>query len=118
MSVSTSRILPVMALVATSSAVSFANADGARAFGEMTARLIGQRIAIVYEGRVLLAPVVREPILGGAMIISGDFTSEEVSDLAVMLSVSELPDSVSLISQRKGPVAEPPKKSLLQRLFD
>ena len=94
------------------------SSDAAQVFGEMTARLMGKRIAIVYEDTILTAPVVQTPILGGAMMISGGFSGEEASDLAVMLSTPALPDGVELVSQRTGPVQEPPKKSLLQRLFD
>ena len=93
-------------------------ADAAGAFSDMTSRLIGERIAIVFEGGIITDPVVQTPILGGAMMITGDFEGEEAEDIASLLMLPALPENVRLISQRTGPVAEPPRKSLLQRLFD
>ena len=50
------------------------DAVGARRFGDTTRRNVGRPFAIVLDGKVISAPVIREPILGGSGIISGNFT--------------------------------------------
>ena len=59
--------------------------SGARKFGELTSKNVGKRFAIVLDGEVISAPVVREAITGGSGQISGNFTFESASDLSVLL---------------------------------
>src|SRR4029450_9053031 len=59
--------------------------EGANLFGELTEAHVGKRFAIVLDGRVQSAPVIREPIYGGHASITGDFTEEEVRNLASVL---------------------------------
>jgi SecD/SecF fusion protein len=59
--------------------------EGANLFGQLTEAHVGQRFAIVLDGRVQSAPVIREPIYGGHASITGDFTEEEVRNLASVL---------------------------------
>ncbi len=55
---------------------------GAKRFAEITTEHVGQRLAIILDGQVRSAPVVRQAILGGSLTISGNFTPEEALDLA------------------------------------
>jgi preprotein translocase subunit SecD len=61
---------------------------GAERFGEITKRLAGKRLGIIVAGKLLIAPVIREPIFNGTVQISGNFTEKEVSDLATKLNKS------------------------------
>jgi preprotein translocase subunit SecD len=83
------------------SVVSFRfNGRGARLFGQATQVNVGQRFAIVLDGKVLSAPVIREPILGGSGQISGSFTVDSANDLAVLLRAGALPAKLDTIEQR------------------
>jgi SecD/SecF fusion protein len=59
--------------------------EGATLFGQLTEAHVGKRFAIVLDGRVQSAPVIREPIYGGHASITGAFTEEEVRNLASVL---------------------------------
>ena len=59
---------------------------GARKFGALTKENVGKRFAIVLDGEVISAPVIREPIPGGNGIISGRFTVQSAQDLALLLN--------------------------------
>ena len=59
--------------------------EGSNLFGQLTEAHVGKRFAIVLDGRVQSAPVIREPIYGGHASITGDFTEEEVRNLASVL---------------------------------
>src|SRR5690606_23180831 len=52
------------------------NNAGARKFGEITAANVGKPFAIVLDNKVITAPVIRSPIIGGSGIISGNFTTQ------------------------------------------
>lgn len=58
---------------------------GGKRFAEITQQAVGQPFAIVLDNKVLSAPVIREPILGGSGQISGNFTTASANDLAVLL---------------------------------
>lgn len=80
------------------------NDEGADRFAELTRQNIGQRIAIVLDGKVISAPSVDEPITGGQAQISGGFTDQEARDLALMLRAGALPAPLNQISERSiGP---------------
>lgn len=70
--------------------ITFSN-KGAKEFARVTARCIGDQLAIVYGDVVLSAPMVNERITGGRAQISGDFDSNEAKELAAMISTGELP---------------------------
>lgn len=76
------------------------DAEGARLFGDLTQELIGQRFAIVLDNKVISAPVIQEPILGGSGVISGAFTVEETSTLATLLRAGALPVPLEIIEER------------------
>jgi len=70
---------------------------GGKIFASLTEKNVGRRMAIVLDGVVKSAPVIRERILGGSAQISGSFTHEEASDLAIVLRVGALPAPVDVI---------------------
>ena len=73
---------------------------GARKFGEITKHNIGKPFAIVLDGKVISAPVIRSAILGGSGIISGSFTVQEVQDLALLLRAGALPAPLTILEER------------------
>jgi protein-export membrane protein SecD len=80
------------------------NSVGARRFGDVTRTHVGRRFAIVLDGKVLSAPVIREPILGGSGQISGSFTAQSASDLALLLRAGALPAPLTVVEQNSiGP---------------
>lgn len=74
--------------------------DGARIFDEVTFQNIGKQLAIVLDGNVHSAPVIRDRIPNGQAQISGNFTVEEASDLALVLRAGSLPAPVTIIEER------------------
>ncbi len=74
--------------------------QGGTAFGQITATNIGQRFAIVLDGKVLTAPVIQTAIPGGQGRITGDFTAAEAQTLAVLLTSGALPASLEVIEER------------------
>jgi len=76
------------------------NASGARRFGDVTADNVGRPFAIVLDGKVISAPVIQEPILGGTGQISGDFNVEEANNLAILLRSGALPASLTILEER------------------
>lgn len=66
-------------------------AQGADLFARYTAEHIGERFAIVYEGEVMSAPTILEAIPGGQGMISGSFTTQEVTEMAIILQSGALP---------------------------
>ncbi|MBK1697751.1 protein translocase subunit SecD [Rhodovibrio salinarum] len=73
---------------------------GAKRFGETTQENVGRPFAIVLDGKVISAPVIREPILGGQGVISGDFTVQEANDLALLLRAGALPAPLTVVEER------------------
>jgi protein-export membrane protein SecD len=76
------------------------DSTGARRFGEATRENVGKRFAIVLDAKVISAPVIREAILGGQGIISGSFTVQSASDLALLLRAGALPAPLTILEQR------------------
>ena len=82
-------------------AVSFRfNPTGARKFGTYTAENIGSPFAIVLDGEVISAPVIQGHIPGGSGIITGSFTVEESTNLAVLLRAGALPAELTFLEER------------------
>jgi protein-export membrane protein SecD len=80
------------------------NSEGARRFADVTRANVNRRFAIVLDGKVISAPVIREPITGGRGQISGQFTAASATDLAVLLRAGALPAPLTVIEQRSvGP---------------
>jgi SecD/SecF fusion protein len=81
------------------------NADGAKKFSDLTTAHVGQRLAIVLDGKVQSAPVIREAITTGEAVISGRFTVEEAQDLALVLRIGALPAPMHIEEERTvGPL--------------
>ena len=86
-------------------AVSFRfDTTGAQKFGKATTDNVGKRFAVILDGVVITAPVIRSPITGGSGIISGNFTSQDATDLAVLLRAGALPAPLLIVEERSvGP---------------
>lgn len=73
------------------------NPAGAKRFEEVTGANVQKRMAIILDGTVYSAPVIREKIAGGNAQISGSFTMEEARDLAIVLKAGALPAPVKML---------------------
>jgi SecD/SecF fusion protein len=81
------------------------NAKGAQIFANVTATNVGKRLAIVLDGKVVSAPVIREAIPSGQAQISGNFNIEQANDLSVILRAGALPAPVIVEEERTvGPL--------------
>jgi len=76
------------------------NPTGARKFGDYTAENIGNPFAIVLDGEVISAPVIQSHIPGGSGIITGNFSVEESTNLAVLLRAGALPAGLDFLEER------------------
>ncbi len=73
---------------------------GAKKFGKATSTGVGKRLAIILDGKIISAPSVREPIIGGSGQISGNFTFQSATDLALLLRSGALPAPLNIIEER------------------
>ena len=73
---------------------------GAKRFGRATTKGVGKRLAIVLDGKVISAPVIQEAIVAGSGQISGDFTFQSATDLALLLRSGALPAPLEIIEER------------------
>jgi protein-export membrane protein SecD len=73
---------------------------GAKKFGKATSTGVGKQLAIVLDGKIISAPSVREPIIGGSGQISGNFTFQSATDLALLLRSGALPAPLNIIEER------------------
>ena len=76
------------------------NTSGARKFGNYTAENIGAPFAIVLDDEVISAPTIQSHIPGGSGIITGNFTVEESTNLAVLLRAGALPAELTFVEER------------------
>ena len=76
------------------------NAAGAKAFADLTEANVNKRLAIILDGNVHSAPVIRERIPSGQAQITGGFTTEEATDLAIVLRAGALPAPVQVLEER------------------
>ena len=76
------------------------NPTGARKFGDYTAENIGSPFAIVLDEEVISAPVIQSHIPGGSGIITGNFTIEESTNLAILLRAGALPAGLEFLEER------------------
>ncbi|MEM9812077.1 MAG: protein translocase subunit SecD [Pseudomonadota bacterium] len=76
------------------------NPSGGRAFGNYTAANIGNPFAIVLDEEVISAPVIQSHIPGGSGIITGNFSVEEATRLAILLRAGALPAELTVLEQR------------------
>lgn len=76
------------------------NARGGAIFAELTTANVGRPFAIVLDDKIITAPRINEPIVGGSGQISGNFTSESANDLAVLLRAGALPADLKIVEER------------------
>jgi preprotein translocase subunit SecD len=76
------------------------NTIGGSQFGDATRQNVGHLFAIVLDNKVISAPVIREPILGGSGVISGHFTAQSAQDLALLLRAGALPAPIKILEER------------------
>ncbi len=73
---------------------------GAQKFGKVTTNNVGKKLAIVLDNKIISAPVIREAITGGSGTISGNFSFQEVTDLALLLRSGALPTPINIVEER------------------
>jgi protein-export membrane protein SecD len=73
---------------------------GAQKFGRSTTDNVGKRLAIVLDGEIVSAPSINEPITSGSGMISGNFTFQEATDLALLLRSGALPTPLLVVEER------------------
>ncbi len=73
---------------------------GAKKFARATSGNVGKRVAIILDNKIISAPVVQEAILTGNGQISGDFTFQSATDLALLLRSGALPAPLTIIEER------------------
>ncbi len=73
---------------------------GAQKFGRTTTDNVGKRLAIILDGKIISAPSINEPIISGSGIISGNFTFQEATDLALLLRSGALPTPLNVVEER------------------
>ena len=76
------------------------NTTGAKRFGRVTQENVGKPFAIILDDKILSAPNINEPILGGRAQITGSFTVQSAHDLAVSLASGKLPVKLNVIEER------------------
>jgi len=76
------------------------NTEGGARFAKLTTQNVGKPFAIILDGKVLSAPNINEPILGGSAVISGSFTNESASNLAISLRSGALPVDLKVVEER------------------
>ena len=74
--------------------------EGGKKFGNVTARNVGKKIAIVLDGEMLTNPVVQEAITGGHAQITGSRNMEEAEHLAILLRSGSLPVKLEILENR------------------
>ena len=73
---------------------------GAQKFGRTTTDNVGKRLAIVLDGSIISAPSINEPITSGSGMISGNFSFQEATDLALLLRSGALPTPLDVVEER------------------
>ena len=73
---------------------------GAKRFGKATTTGVGKQLAIVLDGKIVSAPVIRDAIISGSGQISGNFTFQSATDLALLLRSGALPAPLNIIEER------------------
>jgi preprotein translocase subunit SecD/SecD/SecF fusion protein len=80
------------------------NSLGAREFADVTTANVGKPFAIILDGKIIMAPNIREPITGGAGQITGNYTAQQATDLALLLRAGALPAPLNIIEEQSvGP---------------
>ena len=81
------------------------NSEGAKKFADITAANVGRRLAILLDGKIQTAPRINEAIPSGQAVITGRFSTEEATDMALVLRVGALPAPMYVEEERTvGPL--------------
>ena len=72
--------------------------EGAETLAEVTSELFGEPVAMVYDGRILAAPRIREVIRSGALQIAGGLDAQEAARMAVLIDAGEMPVELTIES--------------------
>mgnify|MGYP003587299422 CR=1 FL=1 len=92
---------------------------GSKKFEEVTRRLVGQPIEIVFDGETLMKPNVNEPISGGKAVITGNRSMEEAEHMAILLRSGALPVKVNIMENRTvGPSLGQDSKEKSMKAFE
>ena len=92
---------PVLDNQTNQAVVSFTfDRKGSRKFARATTNNVGKRMAIILDNKIVSAPSIREPILGGSGQITGSFTFQSATDLALLLRSGALPAPLTIIEER------------------
>jgi preprotein translocase subunit SecD len=81
------------------------DAQGGRRFGDLTTANVNKRLAIVLDNKVISAPSIRSPIVGGSGIITGGFSVQEANDLALLLRAGALPAPLLVLEALSDPAS-------------
>ena len=73
---------------------------GAKRFGKATSKGLGKQLAIVLDGKIISAPIIKDTIASGSGQISGGFTFQSATDLALLLRSGALPAPLTIIEER------------------
>ena len=73
---------------------------GTQKFAKATSQNVGKRISIILDEKIISSPVVREAITGGAGNISGNFSFQDATDLALLLRSGSLPTEIKIVEER------------------
>ncbi len=73
---------------------------GGKRFGDITTQNVGKQLAIVLDDQVISAPVIQSAIVGGSGVITGSFTVQEATDLALLLRAGALPAPLTVLEER------------------
>ena len=73
---------------------------GAKRFARVTTKHVGKKLAIILDNKIISAPQIREPILGGTGQISGNFTFQSATDLSLLLRSGALPAPLDIVEER------------------
>ena len=76
------------------------NRLGSQKFGKTTTENVGKRLAIILDDTIISAPQIREAITGGTGTITGGFSFQEATDLALLLRSGALPTPISIVEER------------------
>ena len=76
------------------------NSRGATLFENVTGENVGRRMAIVLDDKVYSAPVIQQRIAGGRAVITGQFTTQEATDLAIVLRAGSLAAPMEIVEER------------------
>lgn len=77
------------------------NSEGSKKFAKLTKDNVGRRLAIIFEGKAISAPRIREAITNGQLVISGQFSPDDLKDLELMFRAGAIPAPVKVLEVKK-----------------